>query len=88
MRKNLLRLLAAALAGALLSAALFGCAPAGDTQSLPQPSAAPAKPSAGPEQTAAPQPETPQQAEPSQAVAGRLAPPRSRAAAGADVAPP
>ena len=73
MRKNLLRLLAAALAGALLSAALFGCAPAGDTQSLPQPSASPAKPSAGPEQTAAPQPETPQQAEPSQAVSGRLA---------------
>ena len=73
MRKSLLRLLAAALAGALLSAALFGCAPAGDTQSLPQPSAAPAKPSAGPEQTAPPQPETPQQTEPSQAVAGRLA---------------
>lgn len=73
MRKSLLRLLAAALAGALLSAALFGCAPAGDTQSLPQPSASPAKPSAGPEQTAPPQPETPQQTEPSQAVAGRLA---------------
>ena len=73
MRKNLLRVLAAALAGALLSAALFGCAPAGDTQSLPQPSAAPAKPSAGPEQTATPQPETPQQAELSRAVAGRLA---------------
>lgn len=73
MRKNLLRLLAAALAGALLSAALFGCAPAGDTQSLPQPSAAPAKPSAGSEQTAPPQPETPQQTELSQAVAGRLA---------------
>lgn len=73
MRKNLLRLLAAALAGALLSAALFGCAPAGDTQSLPQPSAAPSKPSAGPEQTATPQPETPQQAELSRAVAGRLA---------------
>lgn len=72
MRKNQLRVLAAALAGALLSAALFGCAPAGDTQSLPQPSAAPAKPSAGPEQTAPPQPETPQQTEPSQAVAGRL----------------
>ena len=47
MRKNLLRVLAAALAGALLSAALFGCAPAGDTQSLPQPSAAPAKPRPG-----------------------------------------
>ena len=73
MRKSLLRLLAAALAGALLSASLFGCAPAGDTQSLPQPSAAPAKPSAGPEQTAPPQPETPQQAELSRAVAGRLA---------------
>ena len=73
MRKNLLRLLAAALAGALLSAALFGCAPAGDAQSLPQPSASPAKPSAGPEQTAPPQPETPQQAELSRAVAGRLA---------------
>ena len=73
MRKNLLRLLAAALAGALLSAALFGCAPAGDTQSLPQPSAAPAKPSAGSEQTAPPQPETPQQTDLSQAVAGRLA---------------
>ena len=73
MRKNQLRVLAAALAGALLSAALFGCAPAGDTQSLPQPSASPAKPSAGPEQTAPPQPETPQQTEPSQAVAGRLA---------------
>ena len=73
MRKSLLRLLAAALAGALLSASLFGCAPAGDTQSLPQPSAAPAKPSAGSEQTAPPQPETPQQTELSQAVAGRLA---------------
>ena len=71
--KKQLRILAAALAGALLSAALFGCAPAGTSQSLPQPSAAPQTPLPEPEQTAAPQSAAPQQAELSQTVAERLA---------------